>query len=1059
MRHFTASVLPGERRCFAVVALVIALVSASLGSAAQTKTPQRFNIAAGAAEVALKQFSTQSGRPVIVPTSLIEGVRTRTVTGEFTAQAALDRMLASTGLVAQLDETSGAFAIVRGTPSLPPTPAVVAPRLAPKPPAPPVPKVRVPIAPETIELSPFVVSDAKDVGYLAANTLAGSRLNTPLKDTAASITVMTEEFLHDLGTNDITDALLFANNLQVDRDDAGNFGDNPGGNPIPEFYTTYRVRGLPATVTRNYFKWLLPSDSYNVERLEDSRGPNAVLFGLGSPGGIINVATKRARFGRESFNLGLGAGSYGSRRATLDYNRPLLDNRLALRVNLLADRAESYRRHAFNDNTRGHLNLKYRPFAKTEFRADWEFGMSSENVARPTPVFEGSSAWMAAGRPTFATVQDANAQLGISRLAATRNYIFTENTGGLMSWANTNSTNSTFGIPNATITSPTLPVLDTSLVDPSVNLTPPGPNRHSHFKTYSLVVEQQLSAKTFVEAGFAHQDYTFQVFDVGNANLRGDPNRFLPSGAPNPFVGRLYVESWGSQRNRFESSDTGRITFTTELELGKWGRYRASAYGEYEKRRYIKDDPREIIASALGAATPEASNFRVTRRHYVTEGQWGTWYLPGAHQGLLQGVRDPVTGESVSTILINATTSTEDDPSVQQALLFGLQGSYFGGRLVASTGLRRDKVETYDRGYRRNATTHVWEVDYGNAAITRASAQSVTLGVVGHVTKNISLLYNQSSNNAVPNTQIKVYAGNGSNKSVSAPVSQGEGRDMGVALDLFGGKVYTRAVYFTTSGKKLSTFRFGNTSNHPAAFTEFIFAAAQNAGLITQAEHDEKRPQQGGGVVFDRESKGYEFSITANPMRNLRFTANYSYTKAVEDNIAPEIVSWWEKDGPYYKAFPQDLITTNGNNTIRQVIANFESYYQNQLSAQGVDTVGSRPHKASFVSRYGFAEGRLKGAYVGLGYRWQSRLLGGRETVSQKLQWLPTSDSANLFLGYDVPRSWVRNRHLNLQLNIDNLQDRGIYRISRLNATEPFVVRSVDVIPPRTWRFSSSLSF
>jgi hypothetical protein len=53
----------------------------------------------------------------------------------------------------------------------------------------------------------------------------------------------------------------------------------------------------------------------------------------------------------------------------------------------------------------------------------------------------------------------------------------------------------------------------------------------------------------------------------------------------------------------------------------------------------------------------------------------------------------------------------------------------------------------------------------------------------------------------------------------------------------------------------------------------------------------------------------------------------------------------------------------------------------------------------------------------------------------------------------------VRNRHLNLQLNIDNLQDRGIYRISRLNATEPFVVRSVDVIPPRTWRFSSSLSF
>jgi len=46
-----------------------------------------------------------------------------------------------------------------------------------------------------IELSPFVVTTDKDLGYLAGNTLSGSRLNTKLYDTSASISEMTKEFL------------------------------------------------------------------------------------------------------------------------------------------------------------------------------------------------------------------------------------------------------------------------------------------------------------------------------------------------------------------------------------------------------------------------------------------------------------------------------------------------------------------------------------------------------------------------------------------------------------------------------------------------------------------------------------------------------------------------------------------------------------------------------------------------------------------------------------------------------------------------------------------------
>ena len=72
---------------------------------------------------------------------------------------------------------------------------------------------------ETIELSPFVVSDDQDTGYLAANSLAGSRLNTPLKDTAATISVFTSEFLSDIGAFDISEAMHYAVNVEYQLDD------------------------------------------------------------------------------------------------------------------------------------------------------------------------------------------------------------------------------------------------------------------------------------------------------------------------------------------------------------------------------------------------------------------------------------------------------------------------------------------------------------------------------------------------------------------------------------------------------------------------------------------------------------------------------------------------------------------------------------------------------------------------------------------------------------------------------------------------------------------------
>ena len=154
--------------------------------------------------------------------------------------------------------------------------------------APSAPAAAAPAAQEdAVVLSPFEVSTSGDVGYLATNSLAGSRLNSSLKDTPAIIDVFTKEFLNDIGATSLEQALLYANNSQTDDGDTlrvnNGISQIAAGNSF-----NFRSRGILGNSTRNYFETRLGTDFYSTERLDDSRGPNSVLFGIGSAGGIIN---------------------------------------------------------------------------------------------------------------------------------------------------------------------------------------------------------------------------------------------------------------------------------------------------------------------------------------------------------------------------------------------------------------------------------------------------------------------------------------------------------------------------------------------------------------------------------------------------------------------------------------------------------------------------------------------------------------------------------------------------------------------------------------------------
>src|SRR5688500_15410486 len=70
----------------------------------------------------------------------------------------------------------------------------------------------------TITLSPFEVRDDSDNGYTATSALSGGRTDTPLKLTAAAVSVMTSQFLQDVAATDFTTMLQWAMNVVPDND-------------------------------------------------------------------------------------------------------------------------------------------------------------------------------------------------------------------------------------------------------------------------------------------------------------------------------------------------------------------------------------------------------------------------------------------------------------------------------------------------------------------------------------------------------------------------------------------------------------------------------------------------------------------------------------------------------------------------------------------------------------------------------------------------------------------------------------------------------------------------
>jgi hypothetical protein len=262
-------------------------------------------------------------------------------------------------------------------------------------------------ADETIVLSPFVVDASEDANsYQAKSTLAGTRVRTDLKDVASAISVVTQQFLQDTGAKNSQDLLVYTPGTEV-AGLRGNFSGQGGQSIYQEQLTnpnnTTRVRGLDsADNTRDYFLTDIPWDSYNVGRVDLQRGPNSILFGVGSPAGIINTSLNTAGF-KDSYKVENVTSSYGGQRNLGDFNYVILPDQLAVRVAALNDHQRYQQEEAFNNTTRFYGAIRFDPQlfnradSHTSFRANFENGTIKSNNPRALPPEDEITRWFQTG--------------------------------------------------------------------------------------------------------------------------------------------------------------------------------------------------------------------------------------------------------------------------------------------------------------------------------------------------------------------------------------------------------------------------------------------------------------------------------------------------------------------------------------------------------------------------------------------------------------------------------------------------------------------------------------
>lgn len=511
---------------------------------------------------------------------------------------------------------------------------------------------------EPVLLSPFEVM-SQDRGYYASSTMSGTRLNSRVEDLASSISVVTKEQMSDFAMLDINDIFLY----EAGTEGIGTYTEfsvDRNGSPVDNSLnpnTANRVRGVGAanlSFANFELSGRMPIDPLLIDAVEISRGPNSTVFGLGNAAGTVNMQPATANLSRNRSRLDMRVDSYGGYRTSLDLNRILVKDTLALRGSA-AFMHEGYERKPSGTNTK-RLNgmVRYRPFRNTTLTASHFYYHITGNRPNTTTPRDAITGWINAGKPTWDPYVLAANAVKIDGIVRPGNYtattlptffananfraqstLFIDNDGSIGYWGPSRTTNTnTPNTPNENYvivnsvpdqiraTQPLFasdPAVSSRAIYDWSEINLAAMNRLNETTHVTHLQAEQILLDTprhmlavqgayFRETG--KRDNRSLYGTAGSSGATGflhvDVNERMLDGSPNPFFLRPFVgffNTKGIVRNPYER-ETYRAQLAYRLDLRReqnalrWlGMQQVVGYGEFKDNRSRTDTFRDVILS------------------------------------------------------------------------------------------------------------------------------------------------------------------------------------------------------------------------------------------------------------------------------------------------------------------------------------------------------------------------------------------------------------------------------------------------------------------------------
>jgi catecholate siderophore receptor len=221
-----------------------------------------------------------------------------------------------------------------------------------------------------------VVEDAYQVNQISAATKG----NTPLINVPQSVSVVTRELVRDQMMMSMGDVVRYVPGITAIQ------GENNrdqvvirGNSSSADFF----VNGVRDDV--QYFR-----DLYNLERVEALKGPNAMIFGRGGGGGVINRVTKAAGAAplRE---ITIQGGSFGNKRVTADFDQPI-GREVAARLNGVYENSDSFREFVGLERYALNPTVSLSPSDRTRITLGYEYLHDRRVADRGISSFRGRPA-------------------------------------------------------------------------------------------------------------------------------------------------------------------------------------------------------------------------------------------------------------------------------------------------------------------------------------------------------------------------------------------------------------------------------------------------------------------------------------------------------------------------------------------------------------------------------------------------------------------------------------------------------------------------------------------